>query len=472
MPLIREPFAGAWQRNAPPVDRTTVQSHPTVFACQTLIAGDIGKLGLRLIGLDPSGVWIETARGAYSPVLRKPNSFQTRQQFVETWVLSKLQHGNTLVLKQRDGRGVVVAMYVLDWNRVQPLVADDGSVFYRLATDRISGLPGEVIVPAREVIHDRWNTLYHPLIGISPVFAAGAPAMQGMSIAANATNFFQNGAMPGGILTIPGSIDQPSAERLKAEWSQRFTGPNAGKTAILSNGMKYEAFSVNAVDAQLIEQLKWTSEQIAAVYHVPGWLVQVGAAPTYNNIETMLTAYYSQCLQGLIEAIEALLDEGLGLGDSLGVEFDLDGLLRTDTLARMDALDKAKGKLTVNEMRFKLNQPPITGGNTVFLQEQDHGLEWLARRDALPLAPQAPPPPPPAPVADPQAEKRLDARLGELQERLVAVAQLDASATSGLELRIAELETKLEAAARPANPPPASIVMARTIRRRLMEYRQ
>ncbi|WP_416380911.1 hypothetical protein, partial [Klebsiella pneumoniae] len=34
-------------------------------------------------------------------------------------------------------------------------------------------------VPAREVIHDRFNCLFHPLIGLSPIYAAGLAAMQG-----------------------------------------------------------------------------------------------------------------------------------------------------------------------------------------------------------------------------------------------------------------------------------------------------
>jgi phage portal protein BeeE len=40
-------------------------------------------------------------------VLRKPNRFQTRIQFLESWALSKLSRGNTYVLKQRDNRNVV-----------------------------------------------------------------------------------------------------------------------------------------------------------------------------------------------------------------------------------------------------------------------------------------------------------------------------------------------------------------------------
>src|SRR5690606_20949887 len=98
--------------------------------CQTLIASDIAKLALRLVEQTKDGIWVEVRNPAFSPVLRKPNGYQNRIQFIESWVLSKLQSGNAYVLKQRDGRGVVKALYVLDPARVTPLVSDSGDVFY------------------------------------------------------------------------------------------------------------------------------------------------------------------------------------------------------------------------------------------------------------------------------------------------------------------------------------------------------
>ena len=47
-----------------------------------------------------------------------PNRYQVPLQFVQQWMVCKLVHGNTYVLKQRDQRGVVNALYVLDPLRV------------------------------------------------------------------------------------------------------------------------------------------------------------------------------------------------------------------------------------------------------------------------------------------------------------------------------------------------------------------
>lgn len=402
-PIVRESFAGAWQRNIE-VKQSDVLAFPAVFSCQTLIASDISKLRVRLVAQDGDGIWSETKNPAYSPVLRKPNGFQTRIQFFEGWVLSKLQRGNTYVLKRRDGRGVVVAMYVLNPDLVTPLVADDGAVFYQLQTDRLSRLEESVVVPAREIIHDRFNCFFHPLVGLSPIYANGIAATQGHLIQLASAGLFQNGARPGGILTAPNKIGDETAARLKEYWENNFTGKNAGKVAVLGDGLKFEAMAVKAVDAQVVEQLKWTSDVVCSTYHVPPYKVGLGPPPTLNNIQALNIEYYSQALQSLIESIELCLDEGLGMdGETIGTEFDLEGLLRMDSTAQMDVLEKSKGKMTVNEQRKRLGLKPVEGGNTVYLQEQDHSLEWLAKRDAQPI--QAPAKPEPA---EPQEEPAND----------------------------------------------------------------
>jgi HK97 family phage portal protein len=414
-PLIRESFTGAWQRNIT-ISADTVLTHHAVFACQTLIASDISKLRVKLVAQDGDGIWSEVRNPAYSPVLRKPNHFQTRIQFFENWVLSKLQKGNAYILKQRDGRGVVTKLYVLDPSRVTPLVADDGSIFYELMTDHLSEIPQErVVVPAREIIHDRFNCFFHPLVGLSPIFANGLAATQGIAIQNNSTLLFQNGARPSGILTAPEDIKPETAAELKAYWESNFSGSNAAKIAVLGDGLKYQSMTMNSVEAQVIDQLKWTAEVICSTYHVPPYKIGIGQQPTYNNVQALNVEYYSQCLQVLIESIEVCLDEGLGTGEQLGTEFDTKNLLRMDAISQMDVLEKSKGKLTVNEQRAELDRKPVEGGDTVYLQEQDHSLEWLSKRDAMPIEAATPPAPP---ANDDEEERREAAFIGEFRRSL------------------------------------------------------
>lgn len=387
-PLIREPSTGAWQRNQEWTTDTVLAYH-AVYACVTLIASDVGKLRPKLVVADENDIWSETSSPAFSPVLRKPNRFQNHIQYKEWYITSKLLRGNSYVLKQRDRRGVVVALYPLDPCRVTVLVSPDGSIFYRLSADNLSGIEdGSVELPASEVIHDRMNCLFHPLCGVSPLFAAGLAASEGLRIQNNAATFFANNSQPGGILSAPGAISDSTAARLKQYWNDNFTGENSGNIAVVGDGLKFEAMRSNAVDSQMIEQLRWTAEVVCSCFRVPTHKVGVGPTPGANNVEALDQQYYSQCLQVLIEEFELCHDEGLGLdvaieGRRMGVELDLDGLLRMDTQTMVSTLGDGvnRGLMTPNEARKKLNSKPLVGGDTIYLQQQQYSIEALHERD-------------------------------------------------------------------------------------------
>jgi HK97 family phage portal protein len=398
-PIIREPFAGAWQRNLE-INTDTAASFHADFACKTLIARDIAKMRLKLVARTEGGVWTEITNPAFSPVLRRPNDYQTHNQFFETWVLSKLSRGNTYVLKVRDNRNVVTALHVLDPTHVQPLVSDDGAVFYRLNSDNLAAIDDDLVVPAREIIHDRFNCLFHPLVGTPPVFASGLASMLGLNAQQASALLFQNNSTPGGILTAPGEISNDQVKRLKEDWERDFSRGNIGRVAVLGDGLKYDKMSMTNVEGQMVESLKWSAEVVCSVYHVPPYKVGVGALPSYNNVQALNVEYYSQALQSHIEEIEELLDHALGIGwgIGLGTEFDTENLLRMDSVTQITAIQAAVGAgvMAPNEGRAKLDLKPVTGGNSCYLQQQNYSLEALAKRDAQddPFAPNTPPAPP------------------------------------------------------------------------------
>src|SRR5215469_5747434 len=87
-PVVREPFAGAWQQNRPLVAQNPLQN-ATLYRCVAMPAADIAKMRLKLMApIDPDGdVWDETSSPAFSPILAKPNRYQTRIQFYESWII-------------------------------------------------------------------------------------------------------------------------------------------------------------------------------------------------------------------------------------------------------------------------------------------------------------------------------------------------------------------------------------------------
>jgi HK97 family phage portal protein len=410
-PLVREPFTGAWQQNKEQ-RLDTLLNYPALYACINRIASDIGKLPFSLKSRNAKGIWSEIESPAFSPVLRKPNHYQTGQQFREYWALSRLTQGNVYVLKERDQRGVVVGMYILDPCRVMPLVSDSGEVFYQLYTDNLNLLPdgfNELVVPASEIIHDRCICPFHPLIGLPPIAAAYLPTLKNMRILKSSAEFFGNNAQPSGILSAPGAISDETAKRLSEHWNTNFTGENSGKVAVVGDGLAFVALGSKSVDAQMVEQLRYSDEQICQPFGIPPFKIGLGTIPSGLGVDAINQLYYDDALQSPIQAMETLLTEGL---NAMPYKVDMDETV----LMRMDAGKKAEyhktlidGSIeTINEGRLDFNLPPLDGGDTVYKQQQDFPLNVI-KDNVLPTPNAAPAVAPPAaePVVDDQTQKAL-----------------------------------------------------------------
>lgn len=415
---IFEPYTGAWQRNDE-ISSGELRQFFAIYSCVSLIAADISKLRARVMVADSDGVQVE--RSTPKP-LRSPNRYQNHIQFKQWWLTSKLSSGNAYGLKQRSASGQVEAIYILDPDRVRPLVATDGSVYYELSTDHLAGLNEETVtVPASEIIHDRYQPQYHPLIGVSPIAAAALSGKLGMRIQQESQTFFSNGAKPGGILTAPGAITDDTANRLERHWETEYTGDNAGKVAVVGDGLKFEPMRSTSVDSQLVEQLQLSAEIVCSCFHVPAFKIGFGQMPAGNKVEELNLIYYSDCLQVLIEEFEQCMTDGLALPNTHSVELDIDSLWRMDSESKFRMLSEAiKGVMAPNEARRRVNLKPVDGGDSVYMQQQNFSLEALARRDAQPNPFSPAQPAPQAPAPDPEPVEPEPAETDDETKRALA----------------------------------------------------
>jgi len=426
---IFESFGGSWQGNLVLDGSQQLTAFSAVYACLRLISQDVAKIRLLLRRLQNSGVWLETSSAAFSPVLRKPNGYQTRMQFIESWMLSKLIAGNTYVLKERDERNVVTAMHVLDAGRVKALVGPDGQVYYDVQEDPLSGVGGKIRVPSSEIMHDRAPCLDHRLLGIPPIYAAAMSGTQGRKIQTNASKFFENMSRPSGQLTAPGRIAPETADRLKREFEEGFGGAKLGRIFVSGDGLKFEPLTMPADQAQLVEQLGWSVQDVCRAFGVP--LYKVAAQEDVKVDPAMKQEYYDTTLYPYMEAAELLLDEGLSLPSDLEVKFDVEELTRLDPKARYEKYEigTKSGVLAPNEARGSENLPPVDGGSQPMMQQQNWPLPELEKFHAQELKAQLQPKPAPAtpavPAAEPEgdevdAEEEMRALLARVKEGLHA----------------------------------------------------
>jgi HK97 family phage portal protein len=403
---------GSWQmnRNAPQAGLELL-AFSAVYACINTIASDLSKLPLQVFEVDmESGARKLRRTDYYAQLMREPNTYQTASDFMFAFVQSYLLQGNTYCYcGKRNRRGEITELHVLRPYNVRPLILQDGTgqIFYEINEDWLAGitLPDQRI-PERDIIHHRLPLLPgYPLVGVTPIFAAAASSAVGLQILRESQQFFGNASRPSGLLSTEQHMSDDLKARYKQEWDLAYRGAEFGKTAVLSGGMKWQPLTITAQDAQLIEQLRYSVEDVARVFRVPPFMLGDLSKVTYRNNETLVRIYMSNCLGFHIEALEQRLSRAFDFPQNFEIRFDLSGFLRTEIDVRFDAYAKGLngGWISANEVRAQEGLEPVEGGDEPRVQ-----MQYVPLSDATgpPPAPAAPPPPPEATI-DPSRVRSL-----------------------------------------------------------------
>lgn len=348
-------------------------------------------------------------------VLRRPNDYQTRSDFVLNIVRALYLRGNSYALAQRDERDRITALHPLLPAACKAMVAPDTQeVFYSIAPTELTPVDGEDwpydparIVPARNVWHLKLQTPRSPLLGETPLAAAGAAIAANNNINSQQARFFHNMSRPSGTLNTDAVLTRAQVDELRRLWAEQSAGVNMGGVPILSAGLKWTPLSMSASDAQLIEFYKLSIADIARVMRVPLPLIGESQS-TFANTETLMQFWIASGLGFLLEHMESSLDRLFALPRGEYIELDTAALLRSNFRERIDGLVRGVqgGIFSPNEARNTEGLRNVDGGAEPRVQQQVVPLTYWERQLELEEQAAATPraldgtPSPAAPVAD------------------------------------------------------------------------
>ncbi len=347
------------------VNTLTVLSIPAVARATNIISSTISGLPLQIK---------QDYKELDLPILdwiAQPSDDYTFGDMIESCVTHLLLRGNAyLWIKRRKGQPYKLLILQPDDVRIER--QKNGYLAYYWNEKKISYL---------DIIHFKEMTL-DGICGIDKIQLYKDIWSLALSNISYAKNYYANNATLGGVLEHPGSLSEQAYKRLLSSWEKRYQGSqNAGRTAILEEGMKFTSIGTNPNEASFEAVYNVINRQISQIFGVPLFLLSDLAKSTFNNVENLSLQFVKYTILPLINRIERELTTKLLLETQkeagMAFNFDLSALTRGDQENRAEYLSKLinAGIISPNEGRKMENLEPIPEGDKHLIQVNMTTLE-------------------------------------------------------------------------------------------------
>ena len=346
-------------------ERTAMQT-TAVYSCVRILSEAIASLPVHLYRYAGRGKERVYDHPLYYLLHDEPNPEMTSFVFRETLMSHLLIWGNAYAQIIRDGGGRVLGLYPLLPDKVEVDRDGKGELYYvynRYSDENPNfGEYGRVYLAPEDVLHIP-GLGFDGLVGYSPI--AMAKNAVGMTLACEeyGAGFFENGATPGGVLEHPGVLKDPA--KVRESWHAVYGGSkNAGKVAVLEEGMKYQQIGIPPEEAQFLETRKFQVDEIARLYRIPPHMVGDLDKSSFSNIEQQSLEFVKHTLDPWVIRWEQSLQKALLLPQEKReyfVKLNVDGLLRGDYQSRMTgySVGRQNGWLSANDIREMEDMNPI-----------------------------------------------------------------------------------------------------------------
>lgn len=346
------------------VDERNALGLSTVWACVSLIAGDLASAPLILYRTDATGRRVRAIdHPLYSILRHRPNPLMDSYRLLELVASHLLLWGNAYLEVERS-RGSVRALWPIPpW--LVTVRVDGGQATYDVS---VPGKEGERVTLLPPNIVHVCGISYDGITGVSPIRACMRTFSLAAAVQEYALRFFSQGGLPGVILKHPGRLSDAARANLRESWRAMHEGlAKSHRVAILEEGMALDRLSVPPEEAQMIEARKMGVAEIARIFRVPPHMIgdhERGAS--YASVEQQAIDYVTHTIRPWAVRIERAIKHALLPADGdMYCEFLLDSLLRGDTLSRYRAYAIARqwGWMSANDIRVRENMEPIDGGD-------------------------------------------------------------------------------------------------------------
>jgi HK97 family phage portal protein len=284
-----------------------------------------------------------------------PNQMYSAYDLKVINVLDLMQTGNYFNRVYRKN-GEINEIIRLDPSTVTVLkVKGKNAILYEVRSKDIAGVNKTQILQFDDIEHVKIMSS-DGIIGRSPIMTCIDAFGFMLATQEYGSDFMANGAHLSGILSSDLPINETQQKQILSWWNDR-TKAQRGGTAVLGSGYKYSRISATPVEADLINMLRLTDQQVNQIFRIPAHLNGDLSRSTNNNIEQQTRDFATHTLRPICKAIENEKNIKYWRTDEnqarYHTEFIFEALLRADHAARAQFYNTmiTLGVLTIDEVR-------------------------------------------------------------------------------------------------------------------------
>lgn len=383
---LRLEDGGAWSRvfgNRGAAGKTvTVDSAMSLaafWACVRVTAQAVSTLPLALFEKQPDGSPIAIDHPLAEVLSGSPNVDQTSLEYWEAVTAWLLVNGDACSEISSIGRRVS-AVNVLP--NAYPQRDSDNVLTYRY-TDRGKSYT----LPRDKVFHIK-GFGFGGDSGLSAIRYGVQTFSTALAAFETSGKLFSNGMHSAGLLTSDQVLKDAQRTQLETIMQTYAGSERAGKLMILEGGLKFEKLQLNPVDAQLLQQQRFSIEEVCRWTGTPP--IIIGHAPEGqtmfgSGVEQTFLAWLALGINPICERIERRITKQLiapGEQRRIYAEFNREAFLQMDAAAKASFLSQMtqNGLMDRNEGRRKLNLPARTGAGNLTAQSNLVPLDQLGQQ--------------------------------------------------------------------------------------------
>ncbi|MEP3634092.1 MAG: phage portal protein [Shimia thalassica] len=316
----------------------------------------------------------------------------------ETALLSASLGGNGFLHIHRNDRNGPHKLVAIPSRLVSVAIDAQGRVWYERMADESLGIT-EAVLPASDVVHIKARSTDNPLVGVSPLRAAGASVANVIETVTLQRSLFQNLAQAGLVFSSDLEMSADQMKQLTQRVNEKTKNLAAGGSLVLSHGLKIDrgGNGNTATDSELVQALEFSVREIARTYGIPPSMLAQADQSSYSTASEEYRSYLTATLMPWAARVASeltaklLTDADQTAGHSVAYDFTSallgHGAERAETLSKM----VNAGIVSPNEARNWQGLQDVQGGDTLRSPVNTYPLpEWLDYGPDQPTATPAP----------------------------------------------------------------------------------